>query len=203
MLDAFDCLPSVALVPISVEGFGHQAELDDKVAGQVLRLGLAPFLAPQADQGRFITAHDDAGVRAADEIAAVSVMFEHHVFAPEPELVHCTRTLRYRRYNVNSHLDNIPMNPIQLRMARAAVGWGVRELAEKAGITANTVTRIENGADAKQSTMDKLRRALEEAGVEFTDGDQPGVRLTQPAFKSTTSAKVVHGKATKTTQKRR
>ena len=39
-------------------------------------------------------------------------------------------------------------------MARAAVGWGVRELAEKAGVTANTVTRIENGADAKQSTMD-------------------------------------------------
>jgi transcriptional regulator with XRE-family HTH domain len=62
-------------------------------------------------------------------------------------------------------------------MARAAVGWGVRELAERAGITANTVTRIENGADAKQSTMDKLQRALEAAGVEFTNGDQPGVRL--------------------------
>jgi transcriptional regulator with XRE-family HTH domain len=95
------------------------------------------------------------------------------------------------------------MKAIQLRMARAAVGWGVRELAKEAGVTANTVTRIENGADAKQSTMDKLRRALEEAGVEFTDGDQPGVRLIQPASKSTASAKVVHRKATKTTQKRR
>ena len=42
-------------------------ELHDQVAGQVLRLGLAPFLAPKADQGRFITAHDDPGVRAADE----------------------------------------------------------------------------------------------------------------------------------------
>ena len=40
----------------------------------------------------------------------------------------------------------------QLRMARAAMRWGVRELAAKAGVTANTVTRIENGADAKQST---------------------------------------------------
>jgi DNA-binding XRE family transcriptional regulator len=38
------------------------------------------------------------------------------------------------------------MKAIQLRMARAAVGWGVRELAKKAGVTANTVTRIENGA---------------------------------------------------------
>ena len=73
------------------------------------------------------------------------------------------------------------MKAIQLRMARAAVGWGVRELAEKAGVTANTVTRIENGADAKQSTMDALQRALEAAGVEFTNGEQPGVRLTKAA----------------------
>lgn len=43
------------------------------------------------------------------------------------------------------------------------------------GITANIVTRIENGADAKQSTIDRLRRALEAAGIDFTIGDQPGV----------------------------
>ena len=73
------------------------------------------------------------------------------------------------------------MKAIQLRMARAAVGWGVRELAEKAGVTANTVTRIENGADAKQSTIDALQRALEKAGVEFTNSDQPGVRLAKAA----------------------
>ena len=69
------------------------------------------------------------------------------------------------------------MKAVQLRMARAAVRWGVRELAKKAGVAANTVTRIENGADAKQSTMDKLQRILEAAGVEFTNGGQPGVRL--------------------------
>jgi transcriptional regulator with XRE-family HTH domain len=77
---------------------------------------------------------------------------------------------------------------MQLRMARAAVRWGVRELAEKAGITANTVTRIENGADAKQSTMDALQRALEAAGVEFTNGEQPGVRLTKAAAAHTTAS---------------
>jgi transcriptional regulator with XRE-family HTH domain len=75
------------------------------------------------------------------------------------------------------------MKAVQLRMARAAVGWGVRDLAEKAGVTANTVTRIENGADAKQSTIDALQRALEAAGVEFTNGEQPGVRLTKRAAK--------------------
>jgi transcriptional regulator with XRE-family HTH domain len=69
------------------------------------------------------------------------------------------------------------MTPVQIKMARAAVGWGVRELAERAGITANTVTRIENGSDAKQSTIEAIRRALESAGVEFTNGNAPGVRL--------------------------
>lgn len=71
------------------------------------------------------------------------------------------------------------MTPVQMRMARAAVGWGVRELAEKAGVTANTVTRIENGSDAKQSTITALRAALEAAGVEFIpeNGGGAGVRL--------------------------
>ena len=71
------------------------------------------------------------------------------------------------------------MRAVQVKMARAAVGWGVRDLAEKAGVTANTVTRIENGADAKQSTMDRLQQALEAAGIEFIDenGGGPGVRL--------------------------
>jgi transcriptional regulator with XRE-family HTH domain len=105
------------------------------------------------------------------------------------------------------------MKPVQLRMARAAVGWGVRELAKKAGVTANTVTRIENGADAKQSTINRLRSALEAAGVEFTNGNQPGVRLTraaaarvaEPATASgpTLTAKAARGKTGKKTGKQR
>jgi transcriptional regulator with XRE-family HTH domain len=103
------------------------------------------------------------------------------------------------------------MKAIQVRMARAAVGWGVRELAKIAGVTANTVTRIENGADAKQSTMDRLQRALEAAGVEFTNGDQPGVRLTQAAgarstkaanpSKSTLGTRATRGRTAKTAEK--
>ena len=34
------------------------------------------------------------------------------------------------------------MKAIQLRMARAAIGWGVRELAEKAGVTAQYGRRV-------------------------------------------------------------
>ena len=105
------------------------------------------------------------------------------------------------------------MKAVQLRMARAAIGWGVRELAEKAGVTANTVTRIENGADAKQSTIDALQRALEAAGIEFTNGDQPGVRLTKAAAarlaepgsaqSRRVAAKVVRRKTAKANEKKR
>ena len=63
-------------------------------------------------------------------------------------------------------------------MARAAVHVGVRELAAAAGVSAMTVTRFENGhSRGYDDTVEKLRRALEAAGVEFTNGDQPGVRM--------------------------
>ena len=55
----------------------------------------------------------------------------------------------------------------------------LRELAEKTGVTANTVTRIENGADAKQSTMNRLQHALEIAGIEFIDENGGGAPSTK------------------------
>jgi DNA-binding XRE family transcriptional regulator len=80
---------------------------------------------------------------------------------------------------VNIYLYKVQMKPIQIRMARAALGIGVRELAKMTGVTANTISRIENGADAKQSTVEAIRTALEKAGIEFLAEDDggPGVRL--------------------------
>lgn len=54
-------------------------------------------------------------------------------------------------------------------------------MAEKAGITANTVTRIENGADAKQSTIDAMRSAFESAGIQFIpeNGGGAGIRFRE------------------------
>ena len=71
--------------------------------------------------------------------------------------------------------------PVQCRMARAALGLGVRELAAAAKVSIDTVARFERGDELKQRTVDALQRALEAAGVEFTNGDQPGVRLTKAA----------------------
>ena len=60
------------------------------------------------------------------------------------------------------------ITPVQCRMARAAKGWGVRDLAAKAGVSFSTVTRFENGsAEPHGSTLAVIRQALETAGVEF------------------------------------
>src|SRR6516225_5915458 len=71
MLNAFYGLLGIALVPMPIEGLSRYAELDDEVAGEVVRLGLAPFLAPEADKSGFIGAHDDPGVGSADEEAPI------------------------------------------------------------------------------------------------------------------------------------
>lgn len=63
-------------------------------------------------------------------------------------------------------------------MARAALQLGVRDLAQLAGVSAMTITRFENGHSGGQgATLRKMQSALEAAGVEFTNGDAPGVRL--------------------------
>jgi len=69
----------------------------------------------------------------------------------------------------------------QVKMARAALGWGVRDLAAKAGVAGNTVSRFENGSDALGETLRKIRRVFEEAGITFIDenGGGPGVRLSK------------------------
>ena len=68
----------------------------------------------------------------------------------------------------------------QIRAARAMLRIEQRELADKSGVSLETVKRIERTPgpiSAYTGTVDKLRRALESAGIEFSEGDQPGVRL--------------------------
>lgn len=71
------------------------------------------------------------------------------------------------------------MTPIQCKMARAAVGWGVRDLAREAKVSVDTVSRLERGEELKERTIDAIRNALEAAGVEFIpeNGGGAGVRL--------------------------
>lgn len=71
------------------------------------------------------------------------------------------------------------MTPEQCRMARAGLGLGVRDLAELADVAPSTIMRLEHGEGLYARTVDAIRRALEDAGVEFIpeNGGGPGVRL--------------------------
>jgi transcriptional regulator with XRE-family HTH domain len=68
----------------------------------------------------------------------------------------------------------------QIRAARGLIRWSAHELAERAKLGVATIRRSE-AADGEPlvtvANAAAIRRALEKAGVEFTNGGQPGVRL--------------------------
>ncbi len=73
----------------------------------------------------------------------------------------------------------------QIRAARALLDWEQSDLSKRSGVSINTVSRMETGAPGepipgRTASLDKIRRALEAAGIEFTNGRAPGVRLREP-----------------------
>ncbi len=71
----------------------------------------------------------------------------------------------------------------QLRAARAMARMDQEALAQAAGISGNTLRRLEGMEGQLRSTIatvQGLQRVLEAAGVEFTNGDAPGVRMRTP-----------------------
>jgi ribosome-binding protein aMBF1 (putative translation factor) len=62
------------------------------------------------------------------------------------------------------------ITPQQSRMARAALGWTVRDLAAKAQVAVATVNRFETGGVTPSGvTRDAIQRALEGEGIRFTE----------------------------------
>lgn len=70
----------------------------------------------------------------------------------------------------------------QIRIARFAVRWSVKELSEVSGVSVRTIKRIEatDGVpNSSASSIHSLRESLETAGIEFIGNpdDGPGVRI--------------------------
>jgi transcriptional regulator with XRE-family HTH domain len=68
----------------------------------------------------------------------------------------------------------------QIRAARALLRWEQRDLAEASKVSLPSIKRLETSPGplaAQARTIEALRAALEAAGIEFTDGGQPGVKL--------------------------
>ena len=77
----------------------------------------------------------------------------------------------------------MPVTSAQLRMARAALNWTVRDLAEATGLHRNTITNIEVGHYAGDpKSLEVIETVLRKSGVEFIDenGGGAGVRLRKP-----------------------
>ncbi|WP_440981385.1 helix-turn-helix domain-containing protein [Shinella sumterensis] len=75
------------------------------------------------------------------------------------------------------------MNAIQCKMARAALSWGTRDLARNAGVSPDTIARLERGERLRTATVNVIRAAFEKAGLEFIpeNGGGLGVRFAGPS----------------------
>jgi len=70
----------------------------------------------------------------------------------------------------------------QIKAARALLAWSQADLARHSGVSEPTVARLESfdgELRGREQTVEKIRRAIEAAGVEFIseNGGGAGVRL--------------------------
>jgi len=75
----------------------------------------------------------------------------------------------------------------QIRQARELLGWPPTRLAQRAKVHSAIVRRAESVEGEPPVTVYQaalIRDALERFGIEFTDGDEPGVKLKAKALKA-------------------
>jgi DNA-binding XRE family transcriptional regulator len=57
------------------------------------------------------------------------------------------------------------MSRTQLRMARAALGWTLKDLAERAKVNLNTISRYEAGGSMLSNTLEKIEADRRNGGL--------------------------------------
>jgi transcriptional regulator with XRE-family HTH domain len=78
----------------------------------------------------------------------------------------------------------------QIKAARALLGWSQEDLSARSGVSYTTIAKIESSEGrngARRDTLSKIVAALEEAGIELTDGvdsEGPGAHLRQASSSS-------------------
>src|ERR1700733_12060965 len=87
-----------------------------------------------------------------------------------------------------------------IKAARALLGIDQERLSELSGVSINTVRNCE-AAGAQPiagyaSTREKVQKALEALGIEFTNGGAPGVRLVKKGKAAQAPARPGRGKKT-------
>jgi len=69
------------------------------------------------------------------------------------------------------------MLPAQCEVARAILKLSAAELAKRARVPEAAIAGIEDGTLLDDKTIIKVQMELEAAGVAFTYGDRPGVKI--------------------------
>jgi DNA-binding XRE family transcriptional regulator len=70
------------------------------------------------------------------------------------------------------------MSPAQCRAARALIAMDQATLAKAANVSRNVIIDFEKGRRVPgRNNLAAIQQVLEKAGVEFTNGRAPGVRL--------------------------
>jgi transcriptional regulator with XRE-family HTH domain len=70
------------------------------------------------------------------------------------------------------------MTPGQCKAARTLLGWSQTELAQNAGVGRSIVSDFELGTrQLSEHALGKMQLALEDAGIQFTNGKRPGVKM--------------------------
>ncbi|MEW8288745.1 MAG: hypothetical protein AB2697_22405 [Candidatus Thiodiazotropha endolucinida] len=71
-----------------------------------------------------------------------------------------------------------PFTVQQLKAARGALGWGLRQTAKAGNTTPGSLCKFENGKTVHRTVLLPVRDALEKAGIIFVDGTDehgPGI----------------------------
>jgi transcriptional regulator with XRE-family HTH domain len=70
------------------------------------------------------------------------------------------------------------LSPAQCRAARALLNWSQADLVAHSKITKKTIADFERGAtQPRPHTLAQITAAFEAAGIEFLNGNGPGVRV--------------------------
>lgn len=73
------------------------------------------------------------------------------------------------------------LSAIGSRAARGILEWSVRDLCREAGVSPNTVGRLESGAGIGPEPTQRIAQAFADHGVELMGDGKPGARLIRAA----------------------
>jgi hypothetical protein len=88
-------------------------------------------------------------------------------------------------FRIKAEEGKMTITPEQVKAGRRLLGWSRSDLGGHSGVSTTTIGKYET-ENIRASVLDLsvVRRALEAAGIEFTNGGEPAVKLSKAAQES-------------------